>query len=406
MPKIHPKNGLTDAVHAEWRKNKSQTTTDFLGELGLAVIKALLESEVLELCGEKYERSKDRSGVRWGSEPGIATIRGAKESIDKPRVRSNGKEVQLQTYKSVSNTDALSDRMLTAIASGVSTRNYVRLLERAVTAKGCSKSSVSRRTIAASKPLIDEFLKRRLDGINIVAVFIDGINIGKRQMIVAIGVTSAGRKLVLGMRLGATENFPVCRDLLSDLIERGFPDSPVCLFVIDGSKALVRAIRSTFGDNTLIQRCQEHKIRNVLAYVPRKYHHAVRYKLQAAYSQRSLASAITSLDQIRAMLARISESAANALLEGMVETLTLIRLGIRGALYTSLRTTNIIEAAFSAARRHTQKSTRFRNEQQIYNWAARGLHGAEQNFRPLKGHRQAAHLQEKIATFDSTFWGL
>lgn len=406
MLKIHRPKALTEAVHAEWRKNKSKPATVFLGELGLAVVKALLESEVLELCGEKYERSKNRSGVRWGSEAGVATIRGAKEPIDKPRVRANGKEVQLETYKSVSNTDALSDRMLTAIAAGVSTRNYVRLLEHAVNPKGTSKSSVSRRTITASKPLVDEFLKRRLDGFHVVAVFIDGIHIGKRQMIVAIGVTSAGRKVVLGMRLGATENLPVCKDLLSDLIERGFPDTPICLFVIDGSKALVQAIRSTFGDNTLIQRCQEHKIRNVLAYIPRKYHRTVRYKLQAAYSQRSLKSAVAALDQIRTMLFRISETASNTLLEGMLETLTLTRLGVRGALYTSLRTTNIIEAAFSAARRHTQKSTRFRNEQQIYNWAARGLHGAEQNFRPLKGHRQAAHLQEKIATFDSTTLGL
>lgn len=406
MPKIHPKTALTDAVHAEWRKNKSKTATAFLCELGLALVKALLESEVLELCGEKYERSKNRAGVRWGSEPGVATIRGAKETIEKPRIRSKDGEVQLETYKSISSGDALSDRMLTALASGVSTRNYVRLLEHAVNPKGTSKSSVSRRTIAASKPLVDEFLKRRLDGINVVAVFIDGVHIGKRQMIVAIGVTSSGRKVVLGMRLGATENFPVCRDLLSDLIDRGFPDIPICLFVLDGSKALVQAVRSTFGDNTLIQRCQEHKIRNVLAYIPRKYHRTIRYKMQAAYSQRSLKSAVAALDQIRTILFRISEAASNTLLEGMSETLTLIRLGVRGALYTSLRTTNIIEASFSAARKHTQKSTRFRNEQQIYRWAARGLHGAEQNFRPLRGHRQAAHLQEKIAMFDSTIWSL
>lgn len=362
------------------------------------LIELLMAAEVTELCGDRHERSRKRKNVRWGSEPGTAILGGGKAAVDRPRVRTLDKqaEVQLDTYKAFNERGLLTEPLMARLLAGVSTRRYTSTIESALRKNGVSRSSVSRAAIAATKPTVDNFFKRRLESLDLVVLLLDGISLGGKQMIVCIAIDTRGRKHLLGAQLGATENFIVCRDLLRDLKDRGLKEDVPYLFVIDGAKALVQAIRTAFGDNTAIQRCQEHKIRNVEAYLPRKRRHEFRSKLQAAYNQKSEKAAGKRLEKIRLELSLISDHAANALVEGLQETLTVHRLGIRGMLRKSLRTTNIIESAFSSARRYLGRVTSYKQEEQIYRWAVRSLLEAERHFRTVGGHRQLIELQAKL----------
>jgi transposase-like protein len=344
--------------------------------------------------------------VRWGTEEGTAVVDGGKIQVARPRVRqqarknSVGGEVQLATYKSMNGQELLSEPMLARILAGVSTRRYASTIERSLRARGVSKSSVSRQAIAATKPTVDQFLERQVGELEPLVLLFDGISLGGRQMIVSIGINARGRKHVLGVRLGATENEVVCRDLIRDLIERGLSPEEKYLFVIDGSKALVKAIRAAFGQDTAIQRCQEHKIRDIQSYLPVKSRRAIRAKLQAAYQQRTEKSAGAKLERIRMELLRLGgEKAANALIEGLPETLTVHRLGVTGLLRKSLRTTNILESAFSAARRYLGRVSRYRNEAQTDRWAIRSLLEAERHFRTVAGNRQLADLKKALLTY-------
>jgi putative transposase len=325
-------------------------------------------------------------------------VHGTKDAIEKPRVRnrSKGKELGLETYASLNKQDSLNKKFLTSILSGKSTRNYPKTVEAEFRKMGVSKSSVSRDAIVATKPLVEAFLKRNLAPLNFVALFIDGIHLGTKQVLVCIGVGAGGKKYVLGLKPGATENEIVCRDLRRDLKERGLKVDRRYLFVVDGAKALAAAIHAAFGNDTAIQRCIEHKIRDIEAYLPFKERASIRGKLRAAWNQKTEKAAQKRLSEIRFKLIRISEAAANSLTEGMLDMLTLHRLGNTGELRESLRTTNVIESAFSAARRLTAKTTRYRDEQAVIMWLARGLQEAEKNFRPVRGYQQHTSLSSKL----------
>jgi transposase-like protein len=340
--------------------------------------------------------------VRWGTEKGTGLIGGAKSLVERPRVRlkrclvAGEAEVQLETYKAMNRSELLDGPLVAAILSGVSSRNYENIVLRGLEAKGVKRSTVSRKVIAATKPSVDAFRKESLKGYDPVVLILDGIHVGKCQVIACIGIDMWGRKRALGVRVGATENEVVCRDLIRDLIERGLNSQTACLFVVDGSKALIAAIRAAFGQDAAIQRCQEHKIRDIQGYVPVKFRHQFREKLQAAYNEKTEKQALKRLAQIRLELSLISENAANALTEGMYETLTLHRLGITGLLRASLRTTNIIESAFSSVRRYMGRVTRFRDEAQRELWITRSLIETQRHFRVLRGYRQLRKLRNNL----------
>jgi transposase-like protein len=389
---------LSSLLSLDFEKVITQGVYGFLAEGARILAKALMEAEVTSLCGERYERGSDKQAGRWGSEPGKFVVHGTKDVIEKPRVRNrlNGKEVGLETYAALNEQDSLNGKFLASILSGTSTRNYTKTVEAELRKMGVSKSSVSRGAIAATKPLVDAFLKRDLAPLNLVALFIDGIHIGTKQVLVCIGVGAGGKKYVIGLKPGASENEIVCRDLLRDLKERGLKVDRRYLFVVDGAKALAAAIRAAFGNDTAIQRCIEHKIRDIEAYLPFKERASIRGKLRAAWNQKTEKAAQKRLSEIRSKLTLISEAAANSLTEGMLDTLTLHRLGVTGELRESLRTTNVIESAFSAARRLTAKTTRYRDEQAVIMWLARGLQESEKNFRPVRGYRQLTSLSSKL----------
>lgn len=392
------KKDLLRILGMDWQNAVSFLPEDLYGEFIRFMIKLLMEAEVSTKCGEKHERIPNRKYVRHGTQTGSIVMQGGRESIEKPRIRSIDKkqEANLETYAALSKRNALDQRVLASILAGVPTRHYAKLLERQLQKNGVSKSSVSRKAIAATKPQVEEFLSRRLENLNLVALMLDGIHVGKRNLIACIGIDTAGRKHLVAVRLGATENMIVCRDLIADMIERGLNPSEKYLFVIDGSKALGQAIRAAFGDNTAIQRCQEHKIRDVEGYLPFKHRKQIRSQMQAAYSAKTESAALKRLQKIRTQLSLISEQAVNSLTEGMRDSVTLHRLGITGLLYKSLRTTNIIESAFSAARRRMKNTVRHRNEASIQGWTIRALLVAEKHFRNLQGHRQIAKLKKNL----------
>ena len=379
---------------------------EYVADATRVVLEALMQSEVWQRCGAPYSREEKRDLVRWGTEEGTAVVDGAKREVQRPRVRradnrnGSGGEVQLETYQAMNERELIEKPLMARILAGVSTRNYESIIEPALRSKGVSKSSVSRTAIRATKPTVDQFLQRDIAPIAPLVLLFDGISLGRRQMIVCIGIDNHGRKHLLGVRLGATENDVVCRDLIRDIIDRGLSTDCKYLFVVDGSKALIQTIRAAFGQDVALQRCQEHKIRDVQGYIPVKLRMEIRRKLEAAYYQKTEKAAAQRLEKIRRELLLIAgEKAANALVEGLPETLTLHRLGITGLLRTSLRTTNIIESAFASARRYMGNVSRFRNEEQIDRWAIRSLLEAERHFRTVQGHRQLAHLKEALASY-------
>ncbi len=389
---------LSDLLSLDFEKVITDGVYGFLADGARLLNRVLMEAEVSTLCGERYSRDQQRVGVRWGSEPGSVVVHGTKDEIVKPRVRQSrgGPEIPLATYEALNNKGGLDEKFLASVLAGVSTRRYATTVEKELRKRGVSKSSVSRGAIEATKPLVDKFLERSLEDMNLVAMFIDGINIGKRQVIVCIGVSVGGKKHVLALKSGASENEVVCRDLLRDLKGRGLKDDRNYLFIIDGSRALAKAIRAAFGDETAIQRCIEHKIRDVEAYVPFKKRASIRAKLRAAWNETTEKGALKRLNRVRSELQTISDSAVNSLTEGMLDTVTLHRLGVTGELRVSLRTTNVIESAFSAARRLTARTTRYRNEKAILLWLARGLSEAEKHFRPVRGNRQLGTLAKQL----------
>jgi transposase-like protein len=375
---------------------------DYVGSGTRLMLELLLHAEAEKLCGKWHEHDKEREFVRWGTEKGKALIDGAKRPIERPRVRAarnlndKGGEVQLEMYRAMNSKELLDDALVATILAGVSARKYQSILVRGLQAKGVSKSTISRKAIATTKPMVEEFRQSRLDKLDLIVIMFDGIHVARKQMIACVGIDMNGKKHVLGLRVGATENDIVCRDLIRDMKERGLPTDKEYLFVIDGSKALANTIRAAFGQDVAIQRCQEHKIRDVQGYLPRKMRAETRKKLQAAYNQTSEKAAWKRLSKIRDELSIISENAVNSLTEGLYETLTVHRLGITGLLRKSLRTTNIMESAFSSVRRYMGRVTRFRDEAQIELWITRSILEAERHFRTLRGSRQLRKLRENL----------
>jgi putative transposase len=394
---------LLDVLKPNIKAIVKEGVDHYIGNGTRFMLELLMHAEAQELCGRWNSRPQKRDLQRWGVEKkATAIIDGAKRRVERPRIRAvrnmsdADSEVQLETYKVMNRTELLDGPLVAAILSGVSARRYAQIVSRGLEAKGIKRSTISRKAIAATKPTVDQFRQRRLDQFDFVALILDGVHVGKHQTIVCVGITIDGKKHVLGLRTGATENEVVCRDLIRDLIERGLSISKEYLFVVDGSGALIKAIRAAFGQDVAIQRCQEHKIRDIQAYVPVKFRAELRDKLQAAYNQKTEKKALKRLDLIRCQLSLISENAVNALTEGLHETLTLHRLGITGFLRKSLRTTNIIESAFSSVRRYMGRVSNFKNEAQIELWIIRSIVEAERHFRTLRGNRQLKKLRVSL----------
>lgn len=363
-------------------------------ELGLMVASAILEDEVTRLCGRRYQRQPDRSHSRYGRQRGMVMLAGQKLPIERPRVRgaAGGGEVPLETYARLQSPDAMPQAVLRRMVRGVSTREYEHVIDMAREGFGVAKSSVSRGFVRASAADVKALAERRFEGGRYAVVMIDGVEYAAETMVVAMGITEDGTKRVLGLRQGATENADVCAALLEDLRERGLDTSRPTLFVLDGARALHAAVTRVWGKNAVIQRCQVHKKRNLKGHISEKHWPELERRLSQAYHETDYVTAKASLEGTARWLDRLNADAAASLREGLEETLTVVRLGVPGALRRTLATTNPIESALSVTRRVTARVTRWRDGDMRRRWCVAGLLRAEEKFRRVKGHRAMPSL--------------
>jgi len=368
-------------------------------QVGLAMLQATMENEVTELVGPKGKHRADRQAYRHGHEPGWAIIAGRKVRLERPRVRrKGGGEIHLESYAWAQQEDSLNESVLARLLHGVATRSYAATLEDVgeVEAFGTSKSRVGARFIRQMEAKLREHLSRRLDDLTVVALVVDGVRIDEWTVVVVLGVDTEGRKHVLGLREGATENEAVCRSVLEDVVERGLRYEHGLLVVIDGAKALRAAVRAVFGKHAVVQRCTVHKKRNVLDHLPESEKRWVGRKLTQAYREPDYAEAKAALERLAEQLEEQHPGAAASLREGLEETLTLHRLGIPGLLRTSLSSTNLVESALSFFEAQGHRVKRWRSGQQAERWVGMALLYAESRFRRLRGYRLIPMLQEAL----------
>jgi transposase-like protein len=359
-------------------------------EAGLAVVGLILD-------GERQQLLEAGCGYRHGGQRGWIQLGGRKVGADNLRMRGHkGQEIPLASYKAFQGEGELARRAFGDMMRNVSTRDYQAGVDGFMRGYGISKSSVSRRFIAASQEKLRELMERDLGKLDIVVVFIDGKRFGDVLLVTALGVDINGVKHALGLWQGATENSAVCEALLANLVWRGLDTQKRYLFIIDGSKALKKAINKTFGAPAATQRCEEHKKRNVLEHLPESLQAEYRRKLNAAYAMTEYGSAKSALYTCVRELERINPSAAASLEEGLEDTLTLHRLGVGELLRKSLRTTNCIESAFSSVGYRTGRVARWRGGDHVQRWAAAALLFAEGHWHRLSGWRQIKALREAL----------
>ncbi len=365
----------------------SEAIERLAGEAGRRMMGAVLEAEVDSLAGRKGRHDPDRQVYRWGSQGGYAVLAGKKIPLRRPRVRDReGREVALESYSRFQSPPRRQRSILKKLVHGISTRKYEQALEDFTDGYGISRSAVSRELVQAARGMLRELCERRIDELGrLVVLMIDGQVFAGEHVIAALGVDETGRKHILGLVQGSTENSTVVQHLLDDLIERGLDPTQRMLSVLDGAKALHKAVKNTFGECCEVQRCQLHKRRNVADHLSDEYKRSVDQRMRTAYAMKNYKEATAQLLKTVAWLDRINVSAAASLREGLEETLTLHRLGLPEALRKSLSSTNLIESAFSVARDVTGRVKRWRGGDMRLRWSAAGLLEAEKNFRRVRG---------------------
>lgn len=363
---------------------------------GKEVLSALMEQDRTVLCGPKGHADAQRRALRGGHTPSRVTLGGRCIAIRRPRVREvEGAELALESFQWAAGRDPLDERTLEAIALGVSTRGYVRSLEvlaEPVQQSAASKSAVSRRFVALSAQRLGAWLSRSLADLELPVLMIDGIHFRTHVMLLVLGIDAMGGKHVLAMRQGSSENAGVVRALLADLIERGLRADVPRLIVIDGAKALRRALADCFGEAALVQRCHVHKLRNLQEHLPESMHASVGKVMRDAWACPDADLAKRQLERLAHSLERAHPSAARSLKEGLEETLTLKRLGIDGALYNTLRSTNPIENLNGLIVDYVRNVKRWRDGAMLERWVAAAVLEVARGFRKVRGYRDLRRL--------------
>jgi len=367
--------------------------------VGLSVVHELMELEVDEVVGPKGKHNADRTAVRHGHEDGSMTLGGRRVKVSRPRMRTAGEEHELavRTYEYFADRDPLTRAVMDRMLAGVSTRKCARVGEPigdelARASRATSKSSVSEMFIEQTTTALEDLMSRRLDDVRLAAMMVDGLDIAERTHVVALGISTEGVKIPLGLWEGSTENATLVTDLLADLVDRGLDPEQAILFVIDGGKALRKAIREVFGEHALVHRCHRHKERNVIDLLPERDRDAVRGRLRAAWAMTDAQLAQQRLETLAAELDRTWPDAGRSLREGMSETLTLMGLGITGNLAKTLSSTNPCESMIEIVR-YTQRNVKhWQGGTMRKRWTAAGMLEAEKQFRRIIGYKDLAKL--------------
>ena len=362
---------------------------------GLKVLQTMLEDDRTAICGQRYQHQAERQASRAGTVPSEVVLGGRKVALRRPRVRANGEEVPLPTFRAMASEDPLNRRVVEQMLVGVATRQYARSLEplpATMVGRGTSKSAVSRRFVAKTAAQLAAWRSTALDGLDLVALLVDGVHIGEHCIIVALGIDTTGGKHALGLWDGSTENATVCQSLLADLQSRGLRTDRSLLVILDGSKALHKAVTQMFGSAALIQRCQVHKLRNILEHLPEGQRPWVRAIVARAYKQVDVAPARRLLQDLARRLEDRYPSAAASVREGLDDTLTILTLGLSDRLRQSVATTNAIESLISRTRHVKRNVKRWRGGHMVLRWTAAAILEAVKGFRRLKGHKDMPRL--------------
>jgi transposase-like protein len=373
--------------------------------VGLEVMAQMMQAEVTDLAGVKGCHNPDRSHTRHGTERGAVTLGGRRLAVSRPRVRTVGDqavEAPLSTYQTLADADLLTEQVTAKMLAGISTRTYPVALEpvgEAVerSATSTSKSAVSRRFVTATAERLAELCARPLGEHRWPIVMLDGVHLGEHLLVVALGVTDDGIKVPLGVAEGSTENAEVCARLVADLVDRGLDATAGVLFVIDGGKALAKAIRAAFGPKALIQRCRRHKERNVTGHLPETERPLIQRKLRAAWANPDPDAARRDLDALARALDKKRPGAAASLREGLEHTLTVNRLSVTGSLLKTVESTNPVESMIEIVRHHARRVKRWQHGEMALRWTAAGMLAAEDQFRRVKGFRQLPSLLTALA---------
>ncbi len=373
---------------------------------GMQVMAAMFSEDAERLCGPDGRHNPGRAGYRHGTEAGSVTLGGRRVPVTRPRVRAadGSGELHLPSYDLFSCTEILGRLAMEKMLAGLSSRRYGHGLEPAgqaveSTAASTSKSAVSRRFVAATETALAELMTRRLDDLDLVALMIDGVHFGEHTCVVALGIGIDGTKHPLAVEEGSTENATLATGLITGLRDRGLDVTRPILAVLDGAKALTRAVKDVF-DKPLIQRCQQHKIKNVRDKLPERLRAVAERRMRQAYHAESTLKAEGLLSELAAELDKTHPGAAASLREGMAETLTILRLGVPPTLARTLRSTNPIESMIEICREHSKNVKRWRDGTMALRWCAAGMLEADHQFRRVNGH---LHLPRLRAALDASF---
>ena len=370
--------------------------------VGLGVLEELMAEEVDDVVGPKGKHNAERTAVRHGHEGGEVTLGGRRVEVKRPRVRTadGESEVQLETYQHFADRDPLRRVVLERMLAGVSTRRYRRTQEPVgeqveTRARSTSKSAVSRTFVERTREALGELMSRQLSDLRLAVMMLDGLELKGRMMIVALGITTEGVKIPLGLWEGSTENTTVATALLSDLVERGLDPEQGMLFVLDGSKALRKAVRSVFGE-VPVQRCLWHKERNVMQHLPERDRPPIKARLRRAWRETDYPRALEQLRVLADELEHTHPGAAGSLREGMEETLTVIKLGIKGKLRRTLESTNPCESMIDSVRTTQRNVKHWSSGEMGLRWTAAGMLEAEKQFRKVIGYTDLPRLAVAI----------
>lgn len=379
--------------------NTENAIDEVIDLVGRGAIEAILMLSAQQVAGQK-QPGKARADIGWhGRQMGVVSLSDRKVRVEKPRLRRKGKgpgkEIDIPAYEAMVMNSRLGQRILEILMNGVSTRKYKEIIPEMAETVGVSKSQISREFVAASEAEFKQLCERSFDNANILAIYIDGIQFGDCHVIAALGVDSTGHKHVLGIREGSSENARVVTDLLNDLVDRGVKADRLRLFIIDGSKALRCAIDSVFGHKNPVQRCRNHKVRNVLSYLPKDQHEQVQASMKAAFSL-DAKQGQQKLGKLAEWLDREYPSAAASLREGLTEMFTINRLGLPPELRRCLGTTNVIESPNGGIRRCTRRVKCWRDHSMVVRWVAASLLEIEARFRRIMGYQHLWILETKL----------
>jgi transposase-like protein len=404
--KVETDNGTTvlelPVSLAEVMGATQEALTDLVYRVGLVLIRATLNEEVKSLVGARYHPVKSSPWRRWAKQPGYVIWAGKKVPLKRPRVRSlDGKrEARLTSYQSFQSQKGLDERLAERVILGLSSRDYQRAIDDFVEGYGLKKSSISRHFIKVSRGKLEDLMERPLDTMDLAVIGIDGIEIAGECLIIAVGIDVKGKKHILGLWQGATENAEVCKSLIADMVRRGLDMAKKYLFVVDGAKALNKAIKETFGADGLIQRCQIHKRRNVKGHLPEGYQAIVDNRLKVAYNMKDYSEAKDLLLKTVEYLDEINPSAARSLEEGLEETLTVHRLMLPDILRKTLSNTNFIESPLALTRDVIRDVKRWRRGDQRLRWVASALLEAEKRMILIRGCRALPILINNLKNID------